>query len=99
MAIFHARGRAVATDDLADVYSNRPFRKVHEAIEEVRKDLEPMFNACTDPFPTEHSKGSPNISLGTIEKIRRLKNDGLKSIEIAKLCGVHRATVYRWIGK
>lgn len=97
MAIFHARGRAVTTDDLADVYSNRPFRKVHEAIEEVRKELEPMFNTCTDPFPTEHSKGSPNISRGTIEKIRRLKKDGLKSIEIARLCGVHRATVYRWI--
>ena len=97
MAVFHARGRAVLTDDLADVYSNRPFRKVHEATDEVRKDLESMFHACDDPFPKEQSKGSPNITHGTIEKIRRLKKDGMKPGEIAKLCDVSRSTVYRWI--
>ena len=51
MAVFHCRGQAVRTDHLADVYSNRPFGKVFRAIEEMRANLMPMFEAAQgEPF-------------------------------------------------
>jgi len=46
--IFH--GKPVATDELSDAYSNRPFDKVFEAQREVRKQLKPMFDAAPDAF-------------------------------------------------
>lgn len=52
MAVFHTRGQAVKTDDLAEIYSNRPFRKVFEAIEEMGRRLQPLWDAVPEPFPT-----------------------------------------------
>jgi hypothetical protein len=49
--VFHARGKPVKTDVLSDVYTNRPFRKVFQAIDEVGKQLEPMFQSTANPFP------------------------------------------------
>ncbi len=43
--VFLSHGKPVATDDLADLYSNRPFHRVAEALGKVRKRLEPMFAA------------------------------------------------------
>jgi integrase len=68
MAVFHCRGRAVKTDDLADVYSNRPFGKVFQAIREVESYLAPVFKAAGryafDPQPPARNRRK------TIERIR-----------------------------
>lgn len=45
-----SHGNPVATDVLADVYSNRPFHKVADALTTVRQQLQPMFNAAPDAF-------------------------------------------------
>ncbi|MGA2497437.1 MAG: tyrosine-type recombinase/integrase [Tepidisphaeraceae bacterium] len=41
--VFLCHGQAVATDDLADVYTNRPFDKVGATLAIVHRDLLPMF--------------------------------------------------------
>ena len=45
-----SHGNPVASDDLADAYSNRPFHRVAQALREVRETLTPMFNAAPDAF-------------------------------------------------
>jgi integrase len=44
--VFLCHGQAVATDNLADVYTNRPFDKVGATLEIVHRDLRPMFDAA-----------------------------------------------------
>jgi hypothetical protein len=41
--VFQCHGNPVRTDELSDLYNNRPFDKVHEATEQVRQQLAPMF--------------------------------------------------------
>jgi hypothetical protein len=48
-----SRGQVVKTDDLAEIYSNRPFRKVFEALEEFQQRLQPLWDAVPDPFPDD----------------------------------------------
>ena len=98
MAVFHCRGQAVRTDHLADVYSNRPFGKVFQAIEEMQAKLEPMFEAVLgERFPRGAKKGGSNISLGTIERIQALHAAGRRVSEIVREVGVSETTVYRHI--
>jgi hypothetical protein len=48
--VFMCHGQPVKTDDLADVYSNRPFGKVFKAIREIQEYLQPVF-AAAGPVP------------------------------------------------
>ncbi|QEG24764.1 hypothetical protein [Mariniblastus fucicola] len=50
MGVFECHGRPVKSDELNDLYSNRPFGKVFEAIKEVESYLEPVF-AEAGKFP------------------------------------------------
>ena len=95
--VFMCRGQRVKTDDQIDRYTNRDFGKVFKANAAVRKFLQPMFDAAPNPFSGDKLQGGGNISLGTIERIKRLHMDGMKPVEIAKTVGVSRATVYRHI--
>jgi hypothetical protein len=50
-AVFLFHGQPVQTDDLADLYTNRPFGKVFEAIRRVEEHLQPVFEAAgAQPF-------------------------------------------------
>ena len=48
--VFLSHGQPVATDDLADAYTNRPFDKVAQALKQVREELEPVFAAAPGAF-------------------------------------------------
>jgi hypothetical protein len=48
--VFLCHGNAVVSDDLADVYTNRPFDKVAKALALVHLDLAPMFAAAPQAF-------------------------------------------------
>lgn len=50
MGIFHSRGKVVKSDDLAEVYSNRPWRHVFEAIEKMHERLQPLWTAVPNAF-------------------------------------------------
>lgn len=94
--VFLRHGKVVKSDDLIDLYTNRPFAKVFQALREVEKYLEPMFAAIPpDPFPENRKKGGPNITPGQIGRIRKLRRQGFKIKKIAELVGVTTQTVHR----
>ena len=93
MAVFHCRGQAVPTDDLADVYSNRPFGKVFHAIREVQDYLEPMFEvAGLTPF---RAQPQAYTSRKTRDKMLELHEQGMPIRTIAEKVKKSRMAVYR----
>ena len=94
--VFLCHGEPVRTDDLIDIYTNRPFAKVFKAIRLARERLQPVFEFHAD-WPQERKKGGLNISLAKVEQIQRLHTAGVRVEEIAKQVGVHKMTVYRHI--
>ena len=95
MAVFDCHGTPVKSDELADLYSNRPFGKVFKAIRAVEAHLEPVFReAGSSPFATQ-----PQAYTGrqTIERLLNLHNTGMKIDEIAESTGVSASTVTRHI--
>jgi len=92
--VFHSRGQVVPTDDLSDLYTNRHFDKVFEAIAAVRKHLAPMFEGVTEPFPTEIKK--PALSIGTIRRIKKLRDQGYTQKKVAEMLEISETTVKRY---
>ena len=51
MGVFDCHGKPVQSDELNDLYSNRPFGKVFDAIKKVEQYLKPVFaESGEDPF-------------------------------------------------
>jgi hypothetical protein len=48
--VFLCHGKPVRTDQLADVYSNRPFHRVFEVLDRIERYLAPMWEAVPNPF-------------------------------------------------
>jgi predicted DNA-binding protein (UPF0251 family) len=94
--VFICHGEPVRTDDIIDIYTNRPFAKVFKAIRLARERLQPVFEFHAE-WPEERKKGGLNISLAKVEQIQRLHAAGVRVEEIAKQVGVHKMTVYRHI--
>ena len=82
-------------DSLMEVYTNRPFPKVFEALDQVRHILDPVFGRVTAPFPAETPKSGPVVSLGTRKQIIQLRAEGLQLKEIAERTGTSESTVKR----
>ena len=95
---FLCHGTPVKTDELADVYSRRDFRKVFAELTHVRTLLEPMFRAGGGAFAAPRGKGSANISRAKVDHIAELYA-GLRPGEIAVRTGVSRATAYRRVSE
>ena len=96
MAIYLCHGRVVASDDLAEVYSNRPFGKMFEALRWLEEHLQPMFDATPDdPFPSVRKKGGTNMTRRQLKIIREMSRNGASVAEIARKAKVSRMTVYR----
>ncbi|MFG0249780.1 MAG: tyrosine-type recombinase/integrase [Phycisphaeraceae bacterium JB051] len=87
----------LSSDEHADVYGRRLYEKVFEANQKVHEQLAPMFASAPDAFTQPRTKGGPNLSKGKIDQIKRLKTEGVKPAEIARITGVSTTTVYRWI--
>jgi hypothetical protein len=92
--VFHCRGQVVPTDDLSDLYTNRHFDKVFEVIEAVRQYLAPLFEGVTDPFPQEITR--PALSIGTIKRIKKLREQGYTQARVAEMLGISEGTVKRY---
>ncbi|MEX0745252.1 MAG: helix-turn-helix domain-containing protein, partial [Phycisphaeraceae bacterium] len=97
MAVFHARGQSVATDDLAEVYTNRLFPRVFDAQQKVRERLKPMFTGAIDPFMTFKRGGGRPASPGVQRMIRDLHARGTDVADIAQAVGMARQSVYRYL--
>jgi len=94
--VFLCHGTPEKSDELLDIYTNRPFAKVFEAIDIVGLRLSHIWSSVESPFPVMRKKGGPNISASKIRKIQRLRQAGFKVDHVAKEVGVDRNTVYRW---
>jgi hypothetical protein len=95
--IFISHGNPFKTDDLLEVYTNKPFGDVFAACRWLEEKLKPMFDATpTDPFPAERKTGGGGrISKKKHEQILRLVRQGISKAEIARRVNVSKATVYR----
>jgi integrase len=97
--VFHSRGET-NSDAFADDYTDRDFDKVFEALEKVWAKLKPIvFDPVTAPFPANYTKSHPSISLGTIRKIKRLRQEGHKIAWIATEVQLPVKTVGYWLHK
>ncbi|MGO8749484.1 MAG: hypothetical protein ACLQNE_26290 [Thermoguttaceae bacterium] len=96
--VFLCHGTPVPSDSLQDVYTNRPFARVFRALQSVEGFLKPMFTEVPEPFPEERKKGGGNLSVGQIEKIHKMDDEGKAVAEIAAAIGTTKQTVYRRIG-
>ena len=91
--VFMCHGQPVATDDLADVYSNRPFGKVFDAIKKVQEFLQPVFEAA-GPSPFKPPLRA-YTSRKTSDRMIELHDAGKSIREIADAVKKSRTTVHR----
>ena len=81
----------------ADRYGRRLFDLVFDALDQVHARLAPMLAAAPYAFTAARPKGSSNLTCGKRTRIKTLAADGVSVSEIARVVGVSRQTVYRWM--
>ena len=95
--VFLLHGSPVKTDKLSDVYTNRPFGKVYEAIRLAQEYLQPVFQEAREHPTLEQPQAYTGRK--AIDQIAELKQAGNSIREIAKATGKSKMTVYRHIQK
>ena len=93
--VFMCHGQPVASDDLADVYSNRPFGKVFAATRTVQDFLKPMFDAA-GPMPFK-PQSQAYTSRKVRDKMLELRDQGKTVREIAAAVKKDKSTVHRYL--
>ncbi|MEQ9069946.1 MAG: hypothetical protein RLO18_24655, partial [Gimesia chilikensis] len=80
--VFLLHGQPVKADKLSDVYTNRPFGKVYQAIRQVEAFLQPVFEEVPgDPTARQAQAYTPRK---LIDRIRELHQQGASVREIAE---------------
>ena len=95
--IYLTHGVPFKGDSLVEVYTNKPFPRLHEVLDLIGHRLEAIWQCVPDPFPVVTPKGGPNISRAVIRRIVELYEAGQTINEIAAETGVSRETVRRWV--
>lgn len=90
--VFICHGTPYKADDLAELYSNRPFAKLFDALRKIEDELQPLWDAVPDPFGRYTQQYT---SLSKVKQIKAMDQDGVPVAEIAEAVGVSRMTVYR----
>eukprot|EP00456_Euglypha_rotunda_P038129 TRINITY_DN2926_c0_g1_i14.p1 TRINITY_DN2926_c0_g1~~TRINITY_DN2926_c0_g1_i14.p1 ORF type:complete len:238 (+),score=31.24 TRINITY_DN2926_c0_g1_i14:269-982(+) len=92
-AVFLMHGQPVSKDDLLDIYTNRPFARVFQALRQLEQMLTPVFAAAPeDPWCQPQQQYT---TLSKRERILELSTSGLRPLEIAEQVGVSKMTVLR----
>ncbi len=95
MGIFDCHGQPVKSDSLTDVYSNRLFGRVFEAIRSVENYLAPVFReAERDPFAPQSQAYTKR---STVDRIVELHEAGVFPGQIAAAVGLTGEAVSRHI--
>jgi hypothetical protein len=93
--VFDCHGTPVKSDSLSDVYTNRPFGRVFQAIREVQGYLAPIFcEAGPAPFAPQ---AQAYTKRSTIDRIIELYEAGFATGQIAAAVGLSDAAVSRHI--
>jgi hypothetical protein len=94
-AVFMCHGKPVS-DELSDIYTERPFDRVFEALDAVAARLAPMLTSLEDPFPPTPPSPGARLAQGKVERIRQLRRQGFTVVKIAQMVGVNRDTVLQY---
>lgn len=94
--VFMCHGQPVATDNLSDVYSNRPFGKVFKAIREIQEYLQPVF-AAAGPAPFNSRLSQVTYRSAASDRILELHDKEWSIRAIADDVGCSRMKVQRTI--
>ena len=94
-SVFLLHGEPVKKDNLLDLYTNRPFGVVFNALRQIEEDLRPVFEAA--PIDPWESPMQQYTTLGTREQMLELHRRGVKAPEIARRVGKSLITVHRLI--
>ncbi len=94
-SLFASHGRPVH-DELIRVYANPRWVTLHATTEAISLKLDNLFKSVSEPFRPVEVRGGPNISLGQIERIKKLVSEGNRICDVASEVGVSRETVRRW---
>ena len=96
-SVFLSHGTPCKGDDLLDLYTDKDFGKVFAALDAVRRQLAPMFDRVAVPFPAADAREErPSLSRATINRIRRLRQEGHTVAKVAEVVGVSEGTVRRY---
>ena len=91
--VFLTHGQAVRQDDLADVYTNRPFGKLFETMRTLQEELTPVFEAAgPNPFSPP---ARVCLKKSVHDRIGELLKKGVTVADTAEQTGVSESTVYR----
>jgi hypothetical protein len=83
--VFACHGKPVPADGLLDFYSNRDFRRVHEACVKWGERLAPMFAAVPEPFATAGRKHrTPAATLERRRRVVELRGQGRTLAQIGE---------------
>ena len=91
--IFLCHGKPVSSDDLLDIYTNRPFGKVFDALKALQQQLQPVFDAA--PKDLWKQPKQQYTGLKTVKRIHKLKEEGKSIREIAEAVKLSKTTVSR----
>lgn len=86
-----AHGNPCTADNLLEVYSNKPFGRLHEAVRGAAAQFAEVFAAVSDPL----ADAKHYLPVELHQRIVGLIAQGVKVTQIARQCGVSRQTVYR----
>jgi hypothetical protein len=92
-AVFLSHGRPVKSDELLDLYTNRPFAKVFAALDAVAEKLRPLWSGVDDPFPKDDRETKQTLSRATIRRVHALKRQGFKVASIAETLSLSQETI------
>ncbi len=91
--VFLCHGNPVSSDDLLDVYTNRPFGKVFDALRALGEQLQPVFDSA--PKDLWKQPKQQYTGLKKVKRIKKLKEEGKSIREIAEAVGLSKTTVGR----
>ncbi len=92
-AVFECHGTPVKNDNLSDLYTNRPFGKVFQAIRDVQEYLAPVFGeAGPTPFAPQ---AQAYTKRSTIERIIQMHELNYPTGQIAAAVGLSGSAVSR----
>jgi hypothetical protein len=94
--VFLCHGNPVKTDELSELYTNRPFASTFRAIRQAEEYLAPMFDAVPDPFGKYHQQYT---SRKIVKRVLDLHQQNRSLREIADEVGLSKTTVQRHISR
>lgn len=96
-SVYLCHGNPVKTDNLLELYTNRPFGKLFKALRQMEEELRPVFaSAPKDPWEQPMQQYT---TLSKRERIIALFEAALRPSQIAKEVGVSKMTVLRLLKK